>query len=204
MKKFMIISGAILILIGVVIFSYSLYFDFKYSEEDESQLQYYFENFYEEKEVEDQVITQLNEKSNSDDKKSSNYLAVLEIPIINLKTGVIMSNNTFSSMERNVSIYPNSNMPNEENGNFILFGHSGNSRVGYFNKIDELNETDCIKVYYQNKIYKYKVIEKLEVSKSNHYPLRRNFEESRITLITCLKNDNDKRLIVVGELVNAN
>lgn len=200
MKKVFIILGALFILMGTTLFSYSLYTDFKYIEEDTIKTNMFFEDFnnkVDSHEKEEKKETIISNYSNN----NINYLGVIEIPNIGLKSGFVLSDSTFSTMNRNVSVYPTSKMPSEK-GNFILFAHSGNSRVGYFKNIYKLKENNLIYIYYNSKKYTYKIKEVLELSKSNHLPLSQETNMSRITLITCKKDDSNKRIIILGELEN--
>lgn len=201
MKKILIILGALFILIGAVLFSYSLYSDFKYKSEDIQKINDFFEDFNDKLKMPESIYE--NDKPIEKEKDNTNlsYLGVIEIPKIKLKSGFVLSNNLFTTMDRNISVYPTSKMPNEK-GNFILFAHSGNSRVGYFKDIYKLSNNDMIYIYFKAKKYIYKIKETLEVSKSNHIPLAQNQDNFRITLITCKKNDNNKRIVLIGELEN--
>ena len=111
-----------------------------------------------------------------------------------------MSNTSYTTIDRNVSIYPTSDMPNIKNGNFILFAHNGNSRVSYFKNIYKLKNNDEIYIYYNNIKYTYRIIKNYEVAMTDRTPLNK-MDQSIITLITC-KSGNDKyRTIVVGEMI---
>ena len=138
MKKILLVISSLIILIGIGILTYSFYQDQKYKNQDTKLLEAKVQNV--------------------------SYLAVIEIPSISLNTGIVMSNSSFSTMNRNVSIYPTSDMPNVENGNFILFAHNGSSRVAYFKNISKLKNGNEIFIYYNNEKFTYKAINKYEVN----------------------------------------
>ena len=169
MKKktvILIILGILGILIGSFFVIHSFYLDQKVKQEDVEEIDNFFETFTDNEEE------NLNENSETQVSKtkaeiSTNYIAVIEIPKINLKTGVVWSNKSFSTMNRNVSIYPTSVLPDKV-GNLILFAHSGTTRVGYFHNINKLQEKDPIYLYYNHQTYIYKVVEIWEVSAANY------------------------------------
>lgn len=182
MRKISLIIGFLIVISGVIMLSLSMIKDNNYRKEDKKSLDNFFNEYNEIKE--DNGIS---------------YISALEIPSIALKTGVVMSDNTFKSMDRSVSIYPASNMPDEDGGNFVLFAHSGNSRISYFKNIDKLNKGDVINVYYNKAEYHYKVINKYEVAENDDTPLYRMKDKTIITLITCNKTNGNYRTVVVGE-----
>ena len=186
---------------GMCLLTYNIIKDKEYKKEDNEKIEEFFNNYSEKIEnintdenVEDVIV--------NNDIDLSSYLAVIEIPSILLKTGVVMSDTSYKSMDRNVSVFPTSDMPNVKDGNFILFGHNGNSRISYFKNIYKLNNNDDIYIYYQNSKYHYKVINKYDVEMNSNIPLKKIEGKTIITLITCNKNNNKYRTIVVGELVN--
>jgi len=179
-------------IIGVVILGLSMVKDNDYKKEDKRELDNFFNEYNEVKE-------EKSEEKNS--MTNISYSAVIEVPAISLKAGIVMSDKSFKSMDRNVSIYPSSNMPDEKHGNFVLFAHSGNSRVSYFRNIDKLNKDDEIKIYYNKTEYKYKVISKHEVNENDDTPLYKMKDKTIITLITCNNTNDNYRTVVVGEAV---
>ena len=53
-----------------------------------------------------------------------NYIGYLEIPKIRLKRGFVDKNSKYNNIQYNVTISNVSNMPDVDNGNFILYAHS--------------------------------------------------------------------------------
>lgn len=197
MRRIILLISVVVVLIGICILSYSIYQDYKYQKEDEIRLNEYFEKY----ENIEELSTEVETEKKSETSDISKFVAVLEVPSISLKTGVVMSNDNYTTMNRNVSIYPTSNMPDEENGNFVLFAHNGNSRVSYFKNIHILNYDDVIYIYYNNQKYTYKISDKYDVYMLNRTPLKKKQDKSVITLITCKKGNSDYRTVVVGDLV---
>lgn len=197
MKKIFLYISVLIIFMGISMLIYNRYQDKKYQDTDEALLQEFFEDFDNSNEEIPQV-EEIKEEQQVQDMTS--YLAVIEIPNISLYTGVVMSNSSYTTMNRNVSIYPSSDMPNIENGNFILFAHNGNSRVSYFRNIHKLKYNDEIYIYYNNVKYTYKIIKNYEVAMTDNTPLNKIKDKSIITLITCKSGNNKYRTILVGEM----
>ena len=91
-------------------------------------------------------------------------------------------------------------MPDVEKGNVILAGHSGNSSISYFRKLHKLQNDDMVSIVYNNKEYKYKMVNSYEIEKTGYAHIVRNAEKSTLTLITCKSNSN-KQIVIICELV---
>ena len=196
MKKVIIGMGILSFLIGSILVIHNFYSTQKTKEEDRQELENFFETFSDTEE--EPVLEEPKEETKQVVK--TNYVGVLEIPKINLKTGIVWSNKSFSTMNRNVSIYPTSVLPDKV-GNLILFGHSGTTSVGYFHKLNQLQNNDFIYLYYNQKTYTYKVFEIWEVSAANNTPLKQT-DKNTITLLTCKRGNNKRRLVIRGELID--
>lgn len=122
------------------------------------------------------------------------YIAILEIPKINLKKGLIMATKDFKSINYAVSIDRNSKFPNES-GNFILYAHAGNSKISYFKDINKLVIGDIVNVYYLNDNYRYIVSNKYEIKKTGYLSLNEDCSNNCLILITCVHNTN-KQLVI--------
>lgn len=198
MKKAFLIISMLIIFIGIVILIYSIYQDKQFQNKDEELIEDFFDNYDESSNIDEETKEDTN---NYHKPNYSSYLAVIEIPSISLKTGIVNSNSNYTTMNRNVSIYPDSDMPDIKNGNFILFAHNGTSRVSYFRNIYKLKKGNKINIYYNNMQYTYKVIRNYEVTMTNSTPLNKMKNNTIITLITCKNGNNKYRTIIVGELV---
>ena len=142
-----------------------------------------------------------NIKETTTKDKKYNYVAVLEIPKIDLRKGLVMATSNFNSINYAVSIDKNSKFPNEI-GNFILYAHSGNSRISYFDRIKELNKSDEVKVFYNGIWYKYNVVKKYEIDKTGKMSIYNDYKNSYITLVTCSQKDKTKQVVVLGKMVD--
>lgn len=141
------------------------------------------------------------EKTNTPQKeKQLEHTAVLEIPKINLKRGIVNSTKNFNSINYAISADSNSNYPNE-NGNFILYAHSGNSRIAFFNKLYKVELNDDIYIYYNGTKYHYVVINKYDIEKTGKATVMDSKVNKYITLITCNQQKDGYQIVVVGKLV---
>ena len=80
------------------------------------------DNYIEETKVidDEEIITENDVQKKESIKKEINYTAVIEIPSVNLKRGVVDSTSNFNSINYAISVDKNSNYPDKE-GNFILY-----------------------------------------------------------------------------------
>ena len=128
--------------------------------------------------------------------KMNNYVAVLGIPKIGLKKGLVMATKNFKSINYAISIDRHSQMP-DRIGNFILYAHSGNSKIAYFDKLDKLSINDEVNVFYNNLWYTYNIINIYEVNKTGNISIYNDSESKYITLTTCSQKNKGKQIIII-------
>ncbi|MDO5568572.1 MAG: sortase [bacterium] len=194
-KRYLLIVGLLLFLCG------SIYFIYNYKQnndnkkiEDES-----INEFFKEEPVSN--IEEKNNQNQSEVKinKTIDYMAILEIPIINLKKGLVDINSSSNNVNNNIYILKESTFPKEnEDSHIILAAHSGNSSISYFKNIIKLNINDRINLYYQNNLYKYDVIKKYEIEKTGKLNIDLT-NNSDLTLVSCISNTN-KQIVILAEL----
>jgi LPXTG-site transpeptidase (sortase) family protein len=90
-------------------------------------------------------------------------------------------------------------MPDIENGNLILAGHSGNARVSYFKNLNKLKLDDTAIIIYNNKEYNYKVVDIYEIDKTGDAEIIRDENKNTLTLITC-KHNTKKQIVIICEM----
>ena len=197
------IIGILLIIISISVVMYDNYKDNQKVLENVELV----ENFFE---IENNPVEEQKEEvviKDEEDKKTSssptyNYIAVLEIPSIKLKRGLVDYKSKYNNVKYNIQIIEHSQMPDIENSNLILAGHNGTSNVSFFNDLDKLKEDSLVYVYYNNIKYIYKINNNYEVKKDGKAEIIRNRNKNTITLITCKKDSEDKQLVYVGYLVD--
>jgi LPXTG-site transpeptidase (sortase) family protein len=117
---------------------------------------------------------------------------ILEVPKINLKLEVIKANDNFENLDNNLVYYNHFN-PDDK---IIIFGHSGVGFGTYFNRLDELNSNDKAYLIIDGNKYHYYVTKVYEVSKNATYILKNEYDSKKLLLVTCVKGDKNKRLVV--------
>ena len=128
------------------------------------------------------------------------YIAILRIPKINLKRGIVDKNSKYNDIKYNIMIHKSSDSPSEEGGNLILLAHSGNSNISFFKNLYKMKLDDIIYLDYNNNTYKYKLVNIYDIEKNGKAPIRKNTTKSSITLITC-RNNTNKQIVLIGELI---
>ena len=206
-KGQLLIVGSFLMIIGIGILGGKLVNNYL----DKKQEQDLINNFYEQQEeyvvdvpvmeeelVEEEVVEQEEKKETTT--PTINYIAVVKIPKIGLEKGLASKGSYWNNVNRNIEILSESDMPDVENGNVILAGHSGNSGVSYFRKLNKLQNDDTVSIVYNGKEYKYKMVNSYEIEKNGYAHIVRNAEKNTLTLITCKHNTN-KQIVVICELI---
>jgi len=187
------ILSIILIFSCILIKIYDLYKKEKVIQKEIEEINYIIET---PKEKENENIQKEEKKV----KKETKYIyeAVLEIPKINLRKGLVKSTKNFDSINYAVSIDENSIYPNEI-GNFILYAHSGNSSISYFDNLKYLDINDEIKIYYKGKWYFYNVLKKYEIDKNGMLRIYNDGISKYITLTTCSQENKNKQIVILGK-----
>ena len=150
--KILIIFSFIVILSSIFLLSKSVYDDYIYASKY------------------DAVYNYINKIDTEDTKKLK---GVLEIPSINLKTGIV------SNVDEGLVFVTDR----------LIAGHSGNCKVCYFDNLDKLELGDNVYLYIDGET-EYKVDSIKEVDKNHVYI------NGDLNLITCKKTDNDRRLLI--------
>lgn len=133
---------------------------------------------------------------------SYNYVAVLEIPKINLKRGLVEPTSKYNNVNYNIQVIESSTMPDQVNGNLILAGHNGASYISFFKNLYKLNINDKVYIYYNGIKYEYVLNRIYETPKDGNIEIYREQNKTTITLITCKKNSKDKQMVYIGYLNN--
>lgn len=203
-KSQLIKVGSFLILLGMGIISTNLIINFINIQNEKDLIKEYYEN--EEYIVDVPVVEEeIPQEEPAEEKKEEtkveiNYIAVIKIPKIGLEKGLASKGSYYNNVNRNIQILTESDMPDKEKGNVILAGHSGNSSVSYFRKLNKLENNDEVIISYNGKDYVYRMVNSYEIEKNGYAHILRNAEKTTLTLITCKHNTN-KQLIVICELI---
>ena len=192
-----IILGIIILLIGVSLISYD-YFSYKNIEIEEQEA---IEEFYTiQEELKEENTSEEPQKVEEVKKQNkTNYIAILKIPKMDLERGLVDPNSYLNDVKYNIEIVEGSSMPNKKNSNLIIASHSGTARISYFRNLNKLAINDTVLLIYQNKTYKYKVVNKYEIEKTGTAKIIRDSDKTTITLITC-KYKTNKQIVVIATL----
>ena len=198
-NKSRIIIGSLLIVFGIALaFGRSIY-NFTLNKVDEIKI----ESFFDEKHPTGNVIHRKNENNNVTYKNNnkSGYYAILEIPSISLKRGLVDKNSKANNVNRNIKTLKSSDTPDIVGGNVLLASHSGNSRVAYFKNLYKVKNGDSIYIYYNGYKYEYKITDIYNQDKTGIITyIYKN--TSMIVLTTCNQQEKGKQIIVIGTLDN--
>lgn len=197
-NKIIILIGILLITSSIMFFVYDIYKNTKKEVQEVKMVENFFEEVSQE-EVKEEVK---EEETNNSSSPSYNYIAILEIPSINLKRGIVDFNSKYNNVKYNIQIIEHSQMPNVENSNLILAGHNGTSSVSFFKDLYKLKEDSLIYLYYDGYKYIYKLNNYYDTDKDGKVEIIRNRYKTTITLITCKKGTKDKQTVFIGYLVD--
>lgn len=117
---------------------------------------------------------------------------LIGIPKINLRVMVKKAKKDFSNLDRGLVYYENIN-PKKT---IIIFGHSGVGYGTYFRNLDKLDNDDLVYLKIGYDKIKYIVYEKKYISKYEVNLLNDINYDKGLYLITCKKDDKDRRLIL--------
>ena len=203
-KSQLIRVGSFLILLGISVISINSIINFINIQNEKDLIKEYYENeeyivdvpVVEEETPQEKIVEEKKEEK----KVEVNYIAVIKIPKIGLEKGLASKDSYYNNVNRNIQILTESDMPDKEKGNVILAGHSGNSSVSYFRKLNKLQNNDEVVISYKGKDYVYRMVNSYEIEKNGYAHILRNAEKTTLTLITCKHNTN-KQLIVICELL---
>lgn len=188
-SKSHLICGSLLVIVGILIFIFPIIYNKYQEKQEEIKLEYFFE------------VSTIDNYNVIEDTKQEDYIAVLEIPSINLKKGLYAIDSKNNNVNKNIEIIDSSDMPDITKGNFILAGHSGTGRIAFFDDLDKLIIDDTIIVYYKNIKYIYQINNIESIVKDGTIEIKREFE-SMITLTTCNQENKNEQLVITGILIS--
>ena len=196
------ISPSTVALIGAFVITIGGFFSFYNFISDKKLFAYDYMNdkIYEDKETEIysvntiEVMTDeenVTEEQNYQDIES--YIGYLEISKISFRRGFYNINSSLNNVDANIEIIKGSDMPDVTNGNLIIAGHSGTGWNSFFRNLYKLEIGDeAIVTYAGLNIYK--------EQNTGTVSIKRNYDKTTLTLITCTKDDSSTQTIYIAEL----
>ena len=189
--------GLFLLVCGAFMFIYNQTMKTRLNEENNLKIEEFLEN-----ETNEEIVVEedIKEETNTSNVSSYDYIAVLEIPSINLKRGLVDPSSKYNNVNYNIQIINKSTMTDVVNGNLVLAGHNGASYVSFFRNLDKLNINDKIYIYYGGYKYEYSLSKIYDTPKDGNVEVHRDNSKTTITLITCKKNTKDTQVVYIGYL----
>ena len=121
--------------------------------------------------------------------------------LIGLKRGFYGLDSKLNSIDHNVTMVKGSALPNVSNSNLILMAHSGNTYLGFFAYLYQLQIGNDAYITYNRKDYHYKLVNIYNVPKDGRVKIVRDYSKTTLTLITCTKDDLSSQTVYIFELV---
>ena len=147
-----------------------------------------------------EVATDEEETKTQNYQDIESYIGYLEIPKIKFRRGFYNIDSGLNTVEANIEIIKGSEMPNVTNGNLIIAGHSGTGWKAFFKDLYKLEVGDEAIVTYAGVNYKYKITNIYKERNTGTVSIKRNYDKTTLTLITCTKDDSSTQTIYIAEL----
>lgn len=200
-RKLNLLIGSFLFILGASIVVIRLSTNYLINKQEENAVSDFLE-------IEQEVSVEYISNDNQDNKPKKsvenvfNYIAVLEIPSINLKRGLLSINDKDNNINKNIKILKESDMPDVESGLLILAGHSGNLRIAFFKNLYKLNANDLIFIYYKNIKYVYKITSVESQEKKGSIEISKVKEKTELVLTTCDSINKNRQIVIRSELID--
>ena len=203
------ISPNTVALIGAFVITIGGFFSFYNFISDKKLLAYDYMNdqIYSENETEIYNVNTTEVESTDEDKQTDqtytdieSYIGYLEIPKIKFRRGFYNIDSKLNTVEANIEIIKGSEMPDATNGNLIIAGHSGSGWKAFFKDLYKLEVGDEAIVTYAGINYKYKITNIYKEKNTGTVSIKRNYDKTTLTLITCTKDDSSTQTIYIAEL----
>mgnify|MGYP001852119963 FL=1 len=193
--------GAFVITIGGFFILYNFISDKKLFAYD-----YMNEQIYDNRENEIYDVNTTEVNTDEEETKTKNYqdiesyIGYLKIPKIKFRRGFYNITSKLNTVEANIEIIKGSDMPDVTNGNLIIAGHSGTGWKAFFKNLYKLEVGDEAIVTYAGINYKYKITNIYKQKNTGTVSIKRNYDKTTLTLITCTKDDSSTQTIYIAEL----
>ena len=148
------------------------------------------------------IVEETKDEQQNNQTLTYNYLGIIEIPKINLKSGFYDLNSKYNNVDYGITIINGSTYPGEQNNNLILAAHSGDCNYCYFDKLYKLQLGDKAYLQYKNVKYSYTIVDIYEVEKDGTIAIYRDYNKNCLTLITCTRGSDTKQTVYILEQIN--
>lgn len=206
------ISPNVIALVAAAIIVLGLFFTLSSFIDEKRLLSFDYMNnqFYDDEQIVDDVYTTnvSSEDSSSDSTSSSSvtsnlehYIGYLEIPKLGFRRGFYNIDSALNTVEANIEVIKGSSMPDVENGNLIIAGHSGTGWKAFFNDLHLLEVGDEARVLYQGNTYIYQITNIYKDKNTGRLAIKRDYNKTTLTLVTCTNNDSSTQTIYIAEFL---
>lgn len=205
-----IVIGSFLMVIGIVLLSFSYVKEKKIKAFETMNLQLAEINRKEEIDIDEAPVVENLPTEEQEEVKEETapskpqivipYIGTLEIPQINLKRGFVAKDSPYNNINYAITTLPSSTYPDVDKGNFILVAHSGTAAISFFRNLYKLAVGDVAYVNYNNVRYQYRIVNIYYEPKTGTIALRRNYDKTTMTLITCTYQDDTRQTVYILEL----
>ena len=203
------ISPSTVALIGAFVITIGGFFSFYNFINDKKLLAYDYmnEQIYNENETEVYSVNTIEAKTDEENvteeqnyQDIESYIGYLEISKISFRRGFYNINSSLNNVDANIEIIKGSDMPDVTNGNLIIAGHSGTGWNSFFRNLYKLEIGDEAIVTYAGLNYRYKITNIYKEQNTGTVSIKRNYDKTTLTLITCTKDDSSTQTIYIAEL----
>jgi LPXTG-site transpeptidase (sortase) family protein len=197
--------GNIIIILGIILIAFSLYFNMQIKLLQEKKLEEYSDSIEEEPiivfnenntaEKEEKQGAEIQGQENDIDRDSIIDLRmVIQIPKIGVEAAVV-NGTTPEYLKEGPGLYEISPLPGDKDANVLIAGHR-TTYGAWFRKVDKLVEGDDICIGFGGKNYNYKV-EKIFIVVKNDWSVTEPQGYSSLTLTACHPPGSSRQRIVV-------
>lgn len=141
------------------------------------------------------------EEDSKQDNQNFDYVAVLEIPSINFEHGFYDLGSKNNTVDVGLEVIKGSSLPDKENSQLVIAGHSGSGRLALFEKLDKVKKGNKINIYYDGYKYIYTMIDSQVNKKNGKITVETDINSTTLILTTCNpSNDKKEQLTLIAEL----
>lgn len=202
-KKLLLLMLLVIFIVLSLIFIFEKYKDYKIATEENELIDLFLEQQKREFNKKEQINLSSVQNDSKNNNNKINYIAVLEIPSISLKKGLVEKNSKYNNVTYNVQILGSSDLSNIPNENIILASHSGNSRISFFKNLYKLQKGDYSYIYYNGVKYTYKVVNIYNEDKDGTISIDQNKLKNKLILTTCNQQVKNKQIVVISDFIKA-
>ena len=200
----LVVVGSLLLIISLLLFHYQKILEISDEIYNDIQSKIFMEQTSQNSKLTVSVsvdyLEEVDKNKPSSGSATINYLGFLEIDKISLRQGFLSKDSRYNNVNYHIQVLTPSDYPDVIGGNFIIAGHSGSGSIAYFRNLYKLVLGDTAKVYYNGKLYHYKIVNIYKEAKDGAVNIYRDQEKNTLTLITCTKNDKKTQTIYILEL----